>query len=65
MKQQEVSVASVTLYRETDDMLTVDKDKENTPSRTLAGSRSPFFEEIWDFTPSEKWVRLAAALLCH
>jgi hypothetical protein len=54
MKQQEVSVASAALHRETDDMLTVDKDKENTPSRTLGGSRSQSFEEVWDSTQSEK-----------
>ena len=42
------------LYRETDDMLMIDQDKENTPSRTLGGSRSQSFDEVWDVTQSEK-----------
>ena len=54
MKQQEVSVASAALHRETDDMLTVDKDEKNILSRKLGGYRSQSIEEVWDGTQSEK-----------
>ena len=65
MKQQEVSVASAALHRETDDMLTVDKDEKNILSRKLGGYRSQSIEEVWDGTQSEKQFCLVAALLCH
>jgi hypothetical protein len=42
------------LYRETEDMLTIDKDKEKTLSSTPDGSRSQSFDDLWDVTQSKK-----------